>query len=93
MEGPTATTNLAEIALHVAPNPTSDGVTLTLPETMASSPAQIRIFSADGQLKQTQVTQPGDNQIWLEMNDLPAGYYILNVQTKDKIGSVKIVKY
>lgn len=92
MAGSSAVNDLETVPVKVFPNPTADGVSLTLPENMVQSGAQLYLHGADGQLKQTLNTTPGDNNIRLEMNTLPSGYYILTVQTAEQKGKVKVVK-
>ena len=72
------------LALHVAPNPTTDVVRLMLNEEAA-----VRVFDAAGQLVQSRLMQPG--QV-LDMIALPAGIYSVTAQNGAQLYTGKVAK-
>ncbi len=68
------------------PNPATDFITIKSQEKIEN----ISIFNLEGQ--QVIEKQAGDNQITLDISDLPLGIYLMKVQTSNRSTTVKIVK-
>jgi peroxidase len=73
------------------PNPSSDVVTVTLTESDQSG--SIQLFSArDGALVRTVVTNAGEQNIQINISDLPKGVYSMNITTGKKVKFIKLIK-
>ncbi len=73
-----------DIALKVAPNPTSGELQVQLLEE-----AVIQIFDSAGQLQRTLRFQPGDA---IDLSGMPAGVYYLLAKDRAKVYHSKVVK-
>ncbi len=72
--------------LLIYPNPTSGNIQLEIPETLAPT-ARLQLFTADGRLLRTQALQPQ-----LNLSQLPAGTYYLEVMDDRTIYQAKFIK-
>lgn len=76
----------------VQPNPFNDYLNIRF-EEFVKEKTQIQVLSPYGQVVKTQIVYPQqDNNIALQLQDLQAGIYILNVQIGDQEHFRKIVK-
>jgi hypothetical protein len=72
----------------VFPNPSKGLLMVNLQE---STDAMLSVISLNGQLlKQFEIRDDSNTQ--LNISDLPAGIYLLNIQTDKKVAMMKIVK-
>ncbi len=76
--------------ISVFPNPITDRVSVS----GASIGSRVKIFNSTGMLQKEVIIKEGQN--WIDMYDLPSGYYILNVFEQNKTNKVmstrKIIK-
>lgn len=79
--------------LKLYPNPVKNEVTLEFNTTNSDS-YLLQIFSMEGRLMQTirESAQFGNNIIQLDTNHLPAGMYLLRIQTAGQVQSIKFIK-
>ncbi len=68
------------------PNPVGESVTLTF----EASEATVRLFDPKGQLLQTRAIRSGEQ---LDVGDLPAGLYLLELQTEHDRHSQRLLKH
>jgi hypothetical protein len=93
--GPLNARDLPELAneLRVFPNPVGEvaNVQLELPET---TPAQLRLFNAQGQLlrQQQELLTAGTNQLQLVVDDLPHGQYWLELSDGRRVSRTALIK-
>ncbi|RMG27667.1 MAG: T9SS C-terminal target domain-containing protein [Bacteroidetes bacterium] len=71
------------------PNPTTDQLTIRLPESPQEE-AQVQIYHSSGQLVKTE--QLAGETHHLSLRNLPAALYLLRVQNGDRLGFQRIVK-
>ena len=76
------------IGFSFFPNPSSDIVTINL-NSIGSLPGEISLFNSYGQKVWTKVTK--ERTIQLEVKDLPKGLYVVQVKSKTKIISDKLI--
>lgn len=78
---------------QVFPNPTSHQLTITF-EPLAPQPATLRLRNTLGQLLQTQPlgTVSGPQKHQMELDGLPAGIYLLELEIGDARQSLRVVK-
>lgn len=83
------------LPLHVTlyPNPTHDQVSISITTTQAADNASIRIFSADGRLvlQQNVDLLAGNQTITTIIDQLSAGFYLLEIKTTDSIVTKKLI--
>ncbi len=79
------------VALY--PNPTQDWVNVSITTTQATDNASIRIFSADGRLMFQKTTElmTGNQIIPLRIQNLSAGFYIVEVKTATAVIAQKMM--
>lgn len=75
----------------VHPNPTRDGVWLTLSEAL-TAPARITVLSAGGQWVSEQELPAGAERLWVPMNKLPVGLYMVRLESENGVSVRKLVK-
>ncbi len=77
--------------LHVIyPNPASEKITILLP--FKSKPVSLKIFDMEGKCVLTQYSNQSNNsKIKVEIKEIRAGIYILQVQTKNRNYSTKLI--
>lgn len=79
-----------EETLSVFPNPTSDLVTLAFGQLL-DGPVQVSLFNLQGQqLQQRQFNQAMGN-VQLNVSEVPAGIYLLNVRTEQGMATRKLI--
>jgi hypothetical protein len=77
-----------KLNVTVFPNPSKGLLMVNLKE---STDAMLSVISMNGQLlKQFEIRNDSSTQ--LNISDLPAGIYLLNIQTDKKVAMMKIVK-
>jgi hypothetical protein len=69
------------------PNPTNGSLTVVLPE---SSQQELRLYNAQGQLLRTWQAD-AQNQLQLDLQDYPAGAYLLQLVTEDGVETKRVV--
>lgn len=79
--------------LKVYPNPVKNEATLEF-STSTSGSYLVQIFSLEGRLMQTirQHAQAGMNMTQIDTNNLPAGMYLIRIQTVGQTQSMKFIK-
>jgi putative intracellular protease/amidase len=83
--------NEVKHTLEIYPNPASDFVQFKLPFTPHAE-VQIQIFTISGQLVLQTQPIPTENSLYLNIQDLPAGIYIVNAITGNTKFTGKLVK-
>ena len=89
----TGTTLAANTGLHLFPNPTDGAVTLAL-NSPAGQQAQIRLLDLTGKSVRSfgvQQLAAGQNTMQLQLNELPTGIYLLQVQLENKTMMERLV--
>jgi len=81
--------SLQEKEIQIYPNPTQDVVNIQFPINQ-SNENYIRLFNSNGQ--QLQSYQTYDTNYQINMNELPAGLYLLQIQHGKTVTSRKILK-
>jgi Secretion system C-terminal sorting domain len=81
--------NISAKTVIITPNPVQHSTTIYFKDASAKT---IRLLKANGQLVLTQLVQPGSSSQLLDMNNLPAGLYMLQVQTGNETEVFKIIK-
>lgn len=81
----TVDTTLGEIKVY--PNPISDYLALNLPASVDF--AKVQIFAMNGQLIQTTNTKQGEK---INVSSLPAGVYVVKINTGNQVVTTKVVK-
>lgn len=85
------TPDLSETFLTIAPNPASESITLSFKETV-SDDIKISIFDAQGiKLSQFPFSRLV-NKIEVNINHLPPGFYLINVDSNKETHSYKFIK-
>ena len=87
--GTGSTATIAEdemVEVNVYPNPTVDFVTVSAGEDYVK---QVSVFNANGQRINTSVAPIGGK---IDMTELPAGMYILEVTTTSGMAHVEVIK-
>ena len=81
------------LGMEVRPNPATDVVTLTFGEA-APGPVQVLLFSADGRLVSQQNTEniQAGQMFTLDVQQLPAGMYVLRVESSKGSSVTKVTK-
>lgn len=76
------------------PNPTTDVLNINYFHTLSSLDATVDIVSVDGRISQTQQVQllNGEGQFQLNLAELPAGIYIINIQGEQLKTSFQVLK-
>lgn len=77
------TTQVVTQALHLFPNPGKGQLNLEIP----ALPAELKIWNANGQLIWTRAIN--ERQASLDVSNLPAGLYLLQLRTADDVYSAK----
>jgi aminopeptidase N len=82
------------LSLRIQPNPVTADLALVRLVASASGQALVTLATMDGKTLQTQTEAliTGENQFDVDINTLPAGIYIVRVQTQSGTGVVKLVK-
>ncbi|MBP6387217.1 MAG: T9SS type A sorting domain-containing protein, partial [Pseudarcicella sp.] len=83
----TANEKEEKLSAKVFPNPTTDKINI---ET-DGSPFSVQIFDITGILRQSHANSSNNNQ--LDISQLPKGTYILNIYSKKKKASFRIIKH
>jgi len=83
----TSTQNVSAFAVKLFPNPTTDAVFI---ERQAAENATIKLYDRSGQLLHQQISNALTAKV--PMETLPAGYYILDIQTEEGRVTQPIVK-
>lgn len=78
------------IDFRVFPNPASSSVWVAFGQALESN-ARLSLFNMSGQLLQNQQMAIGQEQMQLELNQLPKGVYIVRVETETGAGVRKLV--
>ena len=77
--------------LHVFPNPASKEITIVLPAT-ENKPAEASLFNATGKLiKQVSFAPAAGNQLKMQVENAPAGIYLLQFQQGAQIYRQKLI--
>lgn len=79
----------ADYGIKVAPNPTRELTTVTLPETITEQ-AILKLYNSNGQIVQHAVITPGQTTISLQ--NLTVGMYILSIHTEEAVYTQKVIK-
>ena len=79
--------------LTAQPNPTSGDILIDF-TAHNNDLHEINIISVEGQTLRTIQTraQEGENQINTNIDDLPAGLYIIQLQSKQRIQTTRVIK-
>lgn len=77
-----------EVSLAVYPNPTQDYINLILENNRI--PQYITIKNIAGQLVKSY--QPNNDQIQIDVQDLQAGIYSVEIHTEGSVGVTKFIK-
>jgi len=72
------------------PNPFIDEITITFNTTL--SRLEISLTNIQGQTLYSEVYDQVSNQVTLPLNDLPKGFYLLNLKSNDITGTIKVTK-
>jgi hypothetical protein len=80
--------------VELYPNPTSGLVTVALPEIIGGGEHSLRLFDVNGRmlLERHESSMIGGSLADLDLSNLPAGIYILRVQSGDQHYMEKISK-
>jgi hypothetical protein len=81
--------NITAKNVLITPNPVQHSTIIYFKE---ASTKTIRLLKANGQLVLTQLVQPGSSSQVLDMNNLPVGLYLLQVQAGNETEVFKIIK-
>jgi hypothetical protein len=76
-------------SITISPNPTSDFVTITMPLTELTNEVQLTLQTIDG--KQIISTKTSNDQLQLDLQNLPDGMYLLNIKNHESIATHKIM--
>ena len=83
-----------DTAWQVYPNPTVNSLKVTLPESIATEDATVRVVDKFNRQVLIKIVKPnGNGEIELDMSQLSEGTYTVNIQTDSKMISRKIVKF
>ena len=77
------------VPLQVFPNPSSDWITLALPESKDA--VEVSIVSLNG-AEVYNAALPGGSRLQLNINELASGVYVLKVNSQGYINSCKLIK-
>jgi hypothetical protein len=75
---------------RIFPNPANESINVELGSVNGSS--TIKIFSSDGKLVKTMVTEAKQNNVQINVSDLKPGIYLLNLSTGAEMRSFKFVR-
>jgi hypothetical protein len=76
--------------IHISPNPTSDKVNITLPDSDRFEPATLTVFDLIGRQVLTQKTTT--NAVELDMSSLAKGTYLVKIDANNSIYTQKIIR-
>lgn len=82
-------TQIVDLDWSISPNPTSDNITLTLPQDIVV--VSLSLFNSVGSIV-SRIPVPTGNQVTLPIDDLQNGLYYINVQSQSRIMSQSFVK-
>ncbi|MDF1696856.1 MAG: T9SS type A sorting domain-containing protein [Saprospiraceae bacterium] len=86
----TSTENQKEISFKVYPNPASSYVNIGVKSEIETQ--KVWIAAMDGRKIKTRVERISDSEVQMDLSDLKAGVYILNLETPSGILSERITK-
>jgi len=75
----------------VHPNPTRDGAWVSLSEAL-TAPARVTVISAGGQWISEQELPVGTERLWVPLNKLPIGLYMVRLEAENGVAVRKLVK-
>lgn len=78
------------IRLRAFPNPGNGAFTLELP--MISTSATVEVFDGSGRFLQQQLVLPGQERMSLNLEQVPAGVYLVRWTAGGQLGRVRVVK-
>jgi hypothetical protein len=84
----------ADLNVNVFPNPASSDLFVNF-NLKKEQKVTIKLYSLDGQLLNEPVNQlltPGQYQYQLSLNDLPGGYYLLQLKAGNTVETKKVIK-
>ncbi|MCC6460923.1 MAG: proprotein convertase P-domain-containing protein, partial [Saprospiraceae bacterium] len=79
------------LAFSLAPNPATESVRLSLPEALAAD-AQLQLYSATGQLLRSWSLPAGQTAQVLVLDGVPAGVYLVTLQSGTEMGVRRLSK-
>jgi phosphatidylserine/phosphatidylglycerophosphate/cardiolipin synthase-like enzyme len=83
--------NLPEVPLSIYPNPASSDLAIELPAGSQGT-AKVSIFNRLGQVVlERNIAIDGNETLKFNLNELPAGFYILNIQGEEFRSSEKLI--
>lgn len=87
-----ATNNLQQPTLSLAllPNPSSSTSTLVLGQALTEA-VPVQLLDVTGKVLQQHLLAKGQTQLQLELSELPAGVYLVQLQGKDFVATQKLV--
>jgi len=87
---PTYIEQIAQVAIKIYPNPTTEKITLEIPDWQDLQTGNFKLFSLTGQLLQEQPVHSVTTIISLA--GLPSGVYILKVGINNRVEDWKVIK-
>lgn len=73
------------------PNPSKNDIIIQSSEFL-DQPVQLKIYSTDGKLMQSNQLRPLQNQLKVNINGLLNGIYIITIQQNDQINAMRFIK-
>ena len=82
---------LEKLSLSAFPVPTKDFILININLTKSYDEVLLTLYDSNGSLVQSRSSAKLEN-IYMDMNGLPSGIYILQARTSDASGMIKVIK-
>jgi hypothetical protein len=76
--------------VNIYPNPARDRITVEFCSNHNSGPATIYLFNNQGRTMKSVVMPENSRKANLEVSDIPAGFYLLKIMTRDDVVTKKV---
>jgi hypothetical protein len=82
---------LEELSLSAFPVPTKDFILININLTKSNDAVLLTLYDSNGSLVRSRSSAKLEN-IYMDMNGLPSGIYLLQARTSDASGMIKVIK-
>jgi PKD repeat protein len=88
----TSVSDLGNLQFQIVPNPTTGLVKIAVNNATLNGQKTIEILSTEGKKLNNFQLRGSEKELWIDLNDLPAGLYFVKIQDEKQFGIKKLVK-
>ena len=88
----TSVSDINNLQFQILPNPTTGLIKVSLNNLAENRPKTIEVLSTEGKTLSSFQMRDNEKELWMDLNDLPAGLYFIKIVNDTQFGIKKLIK-